>query len=190
MKTEPMVAITPETRVLDLLTAYPEMEELLLEISPAFAKLKNPLLRRTVARVTSLGQAARVGGIPVGDLVNRIRRALGQNQFTGPLGSTAAERLGTRPDWCDPQRASRRMDVRSMIERGEKPVGPVLSVLRGLPPGGMCEVTAPFFPAPLVDLARGKGFQAWWDPAPHDPVVVYFLRETDGDPDALLSLES
>ena len=41
--------ITPETKVGELLTHYPELEELLLQFSPAFATLKNPILRRTVA---------------------------------------------------------------------------------------------------------------------------------------------
>ena len=45
--------ITPETKVGELLTHYPELEELLLQFSPAFATLKNPILRRTVAQVTS-----------------------------------------------------------------------------------------------------------------------------------------
>jgi hypothetical protein len=39
--------------------------------------LKNPKLRRTVARVTSLQQAALVGGIKMEDLVNRLRKAVG-----------------------------------------------------------------------------------------------------------------
>ena len=190
MKKESALAITPETRVLDLLEAYPELEELLIEISPAFAKLKNPLLRRTVARVTNLGQAARVGGVSVGELVNRLRAAAGQDQFAGALEPVAAEASGSRPDWCDPQKVSRRVDVRPMIERGEKPFGPVLTVLRELPPGGICEVRAPFLPAPLIDLAREKGFQSWWNSAQGNPVVVYFLRGTDGDPGSLLSLES
>jgi len=190
MKKESALAITPETRVLDLLEAHPELEQLLIEISPAFAKLKNPLLRRTVARVTNLGQAARVGGISVGDLVNRLRSAAGQDPFTGPVEPAAAEASDSRPDWCDPQKVSRRVDVRPMIERGEKPVGPVLTVLRELPPGGSCEVTAPFLPAPLIDLARAKGFQAWWDSSERDPVVVYFLRGTGGDAVSLLELQS
>jgi hypothetical protein len=45
--------ITPQTKVGELLDAYPELESILFELSPAFAKLKNPILRKTVARIAT-----------------------------------------------------------------------------------------------------------------------------------------
>ena len=48
-----------------LLEHCPELEDELLALSPAFAKLKNPILRRTVAKVATLCQAAGTGEIPV-----------------------------------------------------------------------------------------------------------------------------
>ena len=45
------MVISPKTKVGELLDAYPELESVLMEMSPAFEKLKNPILRRTVARV-------------------------------------------------------------------------------------------------------------------------------------------
>lgn len=56
--------ITPKTKVFELLLAYPELEALLIEMAPVFKKLQNPVLRRTIARVTTLQQAAQVGEIP------------------------------------------------------------------------------------------------------------------------------
>ena len=37
--------ITPKTKVLELIEAYPHLEEVLIKHVPAFSKLKNPLLR-------------------------------------------------------------------------------------------------------------------------------------------------
>ena len=190
MPTDPTVSITPETRVLDLLNAYPQLEDLLVEISPAFAKLRNPVLRRTVARVTSLQQAARVGGVSVGLLVSRLRRAVGQDELTAAAEPGSAPVAADRPEWCDPGRVSRRVDVRPIIDRGEKPIGPVLAVLRSLGPGQVCEVTAPFLPAPLIDMAREKGFESWWNSEEQEAVVVYFSRGSAGDSDSLVGLES
>ncbi|HSM51463.1 MAG TPA: DUF1858 domain-containing protein, partial [Thermoanaerobaculia bacterium] len=73
--TGPLV-ITPQTKVLALLEAYPRLEEVLIGYVPAFQKLKNPILRRTVAKVATLSQAARIGGIAAPDLVRALRRAL------------------------------------------------------------------------------------------------------------------
>ena len=52
------LVITPKTKVMQLLDAYPALESLLIETIPAFEKLRNPVLRKTVARITSLQQAA------------------------------------------------------------------------------------------------------------------------------------
>lgn len=48
--------ITPKTKVLELIETYPELEDILIEYAPAFKKLKNPLLRKTVAKIATLQQ--------------------------------------------------------------------------------------------------------------------------------------
>ena len=70
--------ITPKTKIAELLSAYPQLEEKLVKMSPAFEKLKNPILRKTIARITSLQQAAMAGNINVGDLINKLRQEVGQ----------------------------------------------------------------------------------------------------------------
>ena len=57
--------ITAGTKVAALLSAHPELEDLLISMSPAFIKLRNPVLRRSVARVATLRQAAAVGKLDV-----------------------------------------------------------------------------------------------------------------------------
>lgn len=46
--------IIPKTKLVGLLDAFPQLENVLQELSPSFAKLKNPILRKTVARLASL----------------------------------------------------------------------------------------------------------------------------------------
>jgi hypothetical protein len=60
--------ILPSTKVAALLERYPELEDVLIGLAPPFKKLKNPLLRKGVAKVASLKHAAAVGGMPVNDL--------------------------------------------------------------------------------------------------------------------------
>ena len=75
------------------MNAYPELEEKLIEMAPVFKKLKNPILRRTIARVTTLQQAAAVGEIPVHKLVNSLRELAGQGELEGIVsdGTTKSE---------------------------------------------------------------------------------------------------
>jgi hypothetical protein len=52
--------ILPSTKVATLLDRYPELENVLIELAPPFKKLKNPFLRKGVAKVASLRHAATV----------------------------------------------------------------------------------------------------------------------------------
>ena len=67
------VIITPETKIYDLLENYPALENKLIEIAPVFSQLKNPLLRRIIAKITSIKQAALVGNVSLNHLVNELR---------------------------------------------------------------------------------------------------------------------
>ncbi|HPA51566.1 MAG TPA: DUF1858 domain-containing protein, partial [Thermoanaerobaculia bacterium] len=102
--------ITPETKVGELLEAYPELEETLVAIAPAFSKLKNPVLRRTVARVATLAQAARVGGVEVRTLVGTLRQAAGlAGEPTAAEAAAAGEILAAPPAWHDEARVVARI---------------------------------------------------------------------------------
>jgi hypothetical protein len=159
---ERQMLITPQTKVGELLKTYPELEEALVSIAPAFRKLSNPVLLRTVARVTTLAQAARVGGVSVTELVQRLRRAVGQPDFetlsadTGSSGGSASV-----PDWFDPNKVTKSFDARPMIDAGEQPISRVLGDLDKLPAGEIYELLTPFKPAPLIDKAVSRGFKAY-----------------------------
>jgi len=166
-------SITPEMKVGEFLDLFPEMEDDLLELSPAFRKLQNPVLRRTVARVTTLRQAAKVGGVDLATLINRLRDAVGQTtrfKSEGDIQDTPSK----PPSWLSMDSIVRKIDVGPMIEMGEKPVGKVMRELAGLGEGEILEITSPFLPAPLIDLAREKGFEAWHRDEPGGLYRVYF----------------
>jgi len=154
--------ITPQTKVSDLLREYPELQEVLITIAPAFKKLHNPVLLRTVARVTSLSQAARVGGVPVADLVRQLRQAVGQPSIPEDSeAKTTTDLPATAPAWFAPEKIVTTFDARRMIESGEQPIGYVLTDLDRLQPGQIYELVTPFEPAPLMDKAISRGFSVW-----------------------------
>ena len=67
--------ITPDAKLGALLERWPGVEAALVEISPHFRALQNPVLRRTVARVATLRQVSKVSGVPLGVLIERLRAA-------------------------------------------------------------------------------------------------------------------
>ncbi len=156
-------AITLQTKVWEFLEDYPELESELLSLSPAFAKLKNPILRRTIAKVTSLQQAASIAGIPAGELVMILRRAAGENMQ--PNGIDESENIskytGECPEWFSPERVVKTFDAVSVLNSGDVPMAQILKSTGELPDGEIYEFRTPFLPTPILDILHGKGFKIW-----------------------------
>ncbi len=169
--------ITPEMKVAALLDAYPDLEALLYEIAPAFAKLRNPLLRKTVAKVTTLRQAARVADVELATMINRLREAAGQTP--GDDLSTGKDSESTTPAWVEQSRVVQTFDARSAIERGEQPMGRVMAELKKLNSGEVYELITPFVPAPLIDMAAKQGYEAWSTDSGDGVAHTYFRQTSD-----------
>jgi hypothetical protein len=152
--------ISPKTKVGELLDAYPQLEDILIDLSPAFAKLKNPILRKTVARIATLQQAAVIGGIKTDVLVNRLRREAGQNEMQG---ETEGDKYlsASPPDWFDDAKIAIRFDAAPVINAGGSPLQEILSKAKNLQPGEILEVSTPFVPAPVIDMLRERGLRAF-----------------------------
>ncbi len=148
--------ITPESKVGELLGAFPEAEAALIAIAPRFKALKNPVLRRTVAKVATLEQAARVAEMPVNELVRALRRALGQDAGEVEGGGDVAAGFAHAPAWIA-DGARHEFDADAMLARGETPVGKVNAALAGMAAGEILLVRSTFQVAPLIDAVRAKG---------------------------------
>ena len=155
--------VNPETRIGPLLDAHPELETVLVALSPEFRRLQNPLLRRTVARVATVAQAAKIGGLTVPALVKALRRALGQEVDAGCM-HTPPQDVEPEPDWVRGAQPVTRFDADEILGRAGTPVGEVISWLANARAGDVVTLRAPFFPAPLVDAVHAKGHQSWAHP--------------------------
>jgi uncharacterized protein DUF1858/uncharacterized protein DUF2249 len=167
-------AIGPETRIAELLERWPTLEDVLLALSPHFRALENPVVRRTVARVSTLRHAAEVAGIPLAALVARLREAAG----LGPLAVVERSEPHPTPPWAIGVIPVRCFDVRAMVGAGGHPAAQVLDELAALVPGQVYELVTPFEPAPLVEKARRNGFDTYSEVAGAGAVRTYFRRTT------------
>ncbi|WP_163713352.1 DUF1858 domain-containing protein [Mangrovibacterium lignilyticum] len=165
--------ITPKTKVYDLLEAYPQLEETLIDIAPPFKKLKNPVLRKTIARVTTLAQAAIVGGVKVEEMITRLRSEIGQTSVETIIEETG-NYITEKPQWFDQTEITRTIDIREILNAGEQPVHEVLSVIKGLQGNETLKVVAPFIPAPLIDKSLSLNYHHWLDKKGEDEYWVYF----------------
>jgi hypothetical protein len=155
-------AITPATKVAELLESWPELEPVLVAQAPAFRRLKNPVLRRTVARVATLEQAAGVGGVAVRDLVGALRRAAGLDDT--PPGEPRPVEAGTAtvpPDWVSAGRVVVTIDAEALLDAGEVPLPAVNEKARSLGPGELLQIDSGFRPAPLVEALSKQDFRTF-----------------------------
>ncbi len=152
-------AITPETKVGDLLAAYPELEPVLIAQAPAFANLRNPILRKTVARVATLAAAARVGGLEPRSLVRALRTAAGQDAGEAAPGQGETGEALRRPDWYHEDLVVERVEADLVLARGDHPLGVISQATRRLTGPHILAIDSTFLPAPLIDALRQQGFE-------------------------------
>ncbi len=151
--------ITPQTKVASLLNDFPELEDTLIAMAPPFAKLRNPILRRSVAKVASLRQAAAVARLDVVKMVNELRSAVGQPLLEAD-NAPAREYFGEAPTWFDETRIVGSIDERE-LDPDVMPLAPVMRRAVKLAPGELLELVTSHLPAPGIDLLLQKGYAVW-----------------------------
>ena len=159
-------------KVSDLLDAYPQLEGTLLELSPAFSKLRNPILRRTVAKVTTLQQAAKVAGISPILLLETLRQAAGLPIDNSNESIDIDNEQKDKPEWFGEMNITIRFDARPIIESGENPMQEIIRLSKELQNNQIMELTAPFKPVPIMDLLKSKGFEVWYNNG-----KAYFMQQ-------------
>jgi len=166
--------ITPKTKVLQLIESYPQLEDILIEYAPAFKKLKNPVLRKTVAKIATLQQAAAIGNVKVEDLINRLRKEVGQDLSPTESSTTYATK---KPGWFDEDRIETEFNASEMLAAGEHPVNQVMADLKNLEKDKIYKLIAPFLPAPLIDKATSLQFQHWVEKIDDENYNIYFYNK-------------
>lgn len=162
--------ITPDTRLHALLSNYPALEDKLISMSPAYAKLKNPVLRRTIGKVATLRQVAEIGKIPLGEFINTLRKETGENR-------EYLEDDTSRKDDADfALNIVKTLDARPLLEEGIHPLGQVLAEVEHLEGDQVYELVTPFLPLPLIEKVKEKGFAAKSKEINSNEVRTYFKR--------------
>ncbi len=172
--------ITPEMKVGTLLDTFPELESVLVEMAPAFKKLQNPILRKTVAKVATLEKAAGMANIPVRDLIIKLRTVIGQptsdqdlDQSEAPRGSAGADltsmapaTMQSEPDahppsWFAEDRVRETIDADAILGAGETPISTIVQSVKALNEKVILRVTIHFKPIPMIEMLEQQGFQLY-----------------------------
>ncbi len=90
--------ISPNTKIDDLLNAYPSLIDFFIQKSPRYQHLKNPIMRKTIGKVATLKQVAAMGNIELQSLLSEIEQTIQMDTNKRPsanndLSSAGAEKL-------------------------------------------------------------------------------------------------
>lgn len=179
-------AITPRLTVAELLNAYPELEDVLVRLAKPFEKLRHPVLRKTVARFTTLEQAAGVAGVPLPELVRTLCEAVvgqGPDARVEPAAAETQdtrERVSSRPAWVSDADIAAVLNAEEMLGKGEHPVGTVLALLGKLPEGQALCLESGFAPEPLIELVGRQGHDVYLEPLGAGRFRTYMRRGDSG----------
>jgi len=160
------------TKIYDLLKEYPFLEDELIKINPKFKKLKNPVLKRTVARVASIKQAAIVGGMDALELLNKIRELVGQEPIDMDIEDDKTQEA---PLWItnEPKVI---IDANELLDKEQNPLAASNKALKELKSGEVLLIKSDFMPQPLIDEFKKKGYEVFSKEVSKDNFLTYILK--------------
>jgi uncharacterized protein (DUF2249 family) len=187
------VVIRRGDRVADVIDRDARLIDVFADAAPAFSRLRNPAVRRVMARLVTVEQAARIAGIDPDDLVVRLNdgsRARSpepepETEMPDSLPIMDTPLTAPRPaalDDLDPARVVE-LDVRPDLRAGEEPFSKIMAARRDLAGDGVLKLRAIFEPVPLYAVFRKQGYEHWTERLGDDDWVVWFYRagEQPGD---------
>ena len=172
---EKTLDITPSVTVHEMLETYPHLEDVLIGIAPPFKKLKNPLLRRSVARVATIKHISAVGKVPLDKLINKLRKAVGQS--TSDQVYQEENYFGDKPDWFSEDKIVVSVDEAKVEDRDKMTLVAVMNEAKKVEKGEIIELITTFLPAPGIDILKSKGYLVWTVKGEGSQVRSYFLMD-------------
>jgi len=173
-----MKEITLETKIADLLNNYDGMKDILININPKFKKLNNPILRRTLAKVASVKQAAIVGGMDANDLLNQLRVAVGQTpiDITDTNDNQESNNLKEAPEWTL-QKAQLELDANQLLDDNKNPLAEINKALRTINKDEVIILKSDFMPEPLIEEVEKLKHKTYAEKI-DDNIFITFIKKS------------
>ncbi len=166
--------ITPETKVFDLLESHPELEDTLISLAKPFEKLRNPFLRKTVAKMATIKNIASVGGIPLDELISKINGAIGHSDTD--VSYTDEEYFTEQPPWFSTDKIKACIVENELDDKNKMTLVTVLKEAKKINPGEIIELITDFLPAVGIDIVRAKGYSTWSLKEEENLIKTYLLK--------------
>ena len=172
------ISINENTKIAYLIKANPLTIDTISEINKHFRKLKNPILRRTLAKRVTIREAAKIGGVTVEHFLGKLQ-AIGfsiENETT-----KHSETNNNTMDFDINDEKITELDVRPNIEAGNDPFKIIMGAIKGLNDGEILKIINSFEPIPLINILNKKGYASKVERPDDGVVVTYFKKGEQSD---------
>jgi len=129
-------------------------------------------------RASSLRQAAAVGRVPIDELINTLRAAVGQEAVDPKDVGETASYFSNQPGWFDKARIVASIDERGIGDNDRMPLVTLNEEATRLQPGEIVELVTTFIPAPGIDIMKQRGFAVWALEETPELIKTYFTKPT------------
>jgi len=173
--------ITAEDTIYDIVSRYPEIKKRLLELSPRYERLNNPVLFETVARFTTVQKAAQMVGIYLREMLYQLNDAIGlgeeylqrEKETNSPGIVLTTEQNTPPPSWWKRKETSPIMDVRDIPH----PFNEIPSKASSLKKGEVLFVMQNFVPFPLLSYLASQGFESYYEKQENWYLIGFYRKE-------------
>lgn len=166
--------INLQTKVAEMLDHYPQLEEVLLELSPSFAKLKNPILRKTIARVATLKQISEIARLNPEELISTLRKKA--NLCPANTNTEESHKFLPQPEWVNEEIVIETFDVCPILNEGKSPMKQIIEKSQSLKAEQILKIVTPFVPVPIIDILKAKEYK-YWSKSNNNLIETYIIKE-------------
>lgn len=172
------MVINEQTKVSEVIEANKDSIDAIAAIAKPLKKLKNPLLRKVMARRVTLKEAAKIGGVPFEDFVKALAPLGFTYEKSEPLEQEREEPI---PDWLQalPQEKINRFDVRKILENGEDPLKAIMTEFKKVPLGEALCIIVNFEPIPLITRLGRKNIKTFTKHTEAEVFETYFYKSPE-----------
>jgi len=149
--------ITAKTKVKTAIENYPEVKEHLINISPKFKKLNNPMVFKTVARWATINDISRIGHIPICELLHKLNKIIGtEEELLKSFPECIKDKIDIEEEngsWMDDIDRFSTLDVRN---RDDFFMPEILKMLSGMRDKEGLKIINSFDPIPLKKMVKER----------------------------------
>lgn len=149
----------------------------LVKLNKNFSKLRNPVLRKILARRVSIADACKIAGCNIHEFL----RTMENIGFQLHASSTDSLPLKTQDFQAPAAEVTIELDVRPVLAENKDPLKLIMLKANELQSGQYLKIINTFEPLPLINLLSGKGFSAHTQFISRDLVHTFFHRTEGGN---------